>query len=119
MIAVNGGTEDNLQGNKYYTSSELTSIYDDSMADTYVIGEDKSSVAGHNSTMIAGPNQTWNTADNFDGATDADGNPIDLKDVMVSGTVNPQVTYSYQNAVGNTISKTVAIHVVARQIYLT
>ncbi|QHO67991.1 bacterial Ig-like domain-containing protein [Pediococcus pentosaceus] len=89
------------------------------MAGTYVIGEDKSSVAGHNSTMIAGPNQTWNTADNFDGATDADGNPIDLKDVMVSGTVNPQVTYSYQNAVGNTISKTVAIHVVARQIYLT
>ncbi|MEM1475030.1 bacterial Ig-like domain-containing protein, partial [Pediococcus pentosaceus] len=79
-------------------------------------------VDGHDSTIIAGPNSKWSASDNFDGGTDADGNPIDFKDVKVSGTVNPQVagdyqvTYSYTDAYGNTASKTVTVHVVASQV---
>jgi surface protein len=121
-VAVNGGTEDNPQGDKYYTSSELTGIYEGSMADTYVIGEDKSSIAGHDSTIIAGPNSQWNPSDNFDNATGIDGSPLDFSKVIVTGTVDPttpgdyEITYSYIDEVGKTVSDTVTVHVVASQV---
>nr|WP_325070683.1 BspA family leucine-rich repeat surface protein [Pediococcus pentosaceus] len=55
-VAVAGGNENNPYGAKYYTSTDLMAAYNSSMSDTYVIGEDKSSIAGHDSTIIAGPN---------------------------------------------------------------
>jgi hypothetical protein len=55
---------------------------------TVTVVASPASVDGHDSTITAGPNQKWNPANNFDGATDAKGNPVDLEDVKVDGTVD-------------------------------
>ncbi|MGR6686362.1 bacterial Ig-like domain-containing protein [Furfurilactobacillus rossiae] len=85
------------------------------------VAASKISVSGHDSSLIAGPNTTWTPADNFDGATDISGNPLQINDVKITGNVNPQmpgdysVTYSYVDSQGNSISKTVTVHVTASQ----
>ena len=85
------------------------------------VAASKISVSGHDSSLIAGPNTTWTPADNFDGATDISGNPLQINDVKVTGNVNPRmpgdysVTYSYVDSQGNSISKTIAVHVTASQ----
>ncbi|GKT03770.1 bacterial Ig-like domain-containing protein [Furfurilactobacillus entadae] len=85
----------------------------------------KASVTGHDSNLIAGPNTKWQASDNFDGATDANGNPVTLNNVSVSGTVNPQVpgdyavTYSYTDTQGNVVSKIVTVHVTASKASVT
>jgi LPXTG-motif cell wall-anchored protein len=130
-IAVNGGTEDDPKGDQVYTSDELMAAYDGStMGDTYVIAPDKSSVEGHDSTVTAGPNQKWNPADNFTGATDIYGNPITVDDVKVMvedadglpcDTVDEtqpgdyQVTYYYKDEFGTVFTSIVTVHVIASQ----
>lgn len=59
----------------------------------------QSSISGHDSTIKEG--DTWNPADNFDGAKDADGKDIAFDDVTVTGSVDTSkpgeyhVTYTY------------------------
>ena len=61
--------------------------------------KNQTSVDAHNSTLYTG--DTWNAQDNFDGAKDRDGNPVNFQDVQVTGTVDTaqpgkyKVTYSY------------------------
>ncbi|MYV17497.1 bacterial Ig-like domain-containing protein [Furfurilactobacillus milii] len=89
------------------------------------VAASKISVSGHDSSLIAGPNTTWTPADNFDGATDISGKPLQLNDVKVTGSVNPQVAgdysviYSYVDSQGNNVSKTVAVHVLNSQASVT
>lgn len=72
------------------------------------------------STLIIGPNTTWNAEDNFTDAKDYYGNDLTLADMTVTGdTVDPttagtyQVTYSYTDATGKTVSKTITVTVEA------
>ena len=59
----------------------------------------KVEVNAHDSTLYTG--DTWNAQDNFDGAKDKNGNPVNFQDVQVTGTVDTtqpgkyKVTYSY------------------------
>ncbi|MCT0163010.1 bacterial Ig-like domain-containing protein [Lactiplantibacillus pentosus] len=61
----------------------------------------------------------WSAKDNFDSATDVDGTPIDLADVAVESTVNPEVvgqykvTYSFTDQQGKLRSIEVPVEVLA------
>lgn len=78
-------------------------------------------IVAHDSTIIAGPKQVWHANDNFDSATNSDKSQLDLKDITVSGTVDPSrvadypVTYTFEDTVGNQITKEIIVHVVASQ----
>nr|WP_256470367.1 bacterial Ig-like domain-containing protein [Fructobacillus americanaquae] len=69
--------------------------------------------------MVAGPNTKWTPGDNFTGATDENGQPVDLSKVTVSGNVDTQtpgsypVTYTYTDGSGNVFTQTVTITVAA------
>ena len=111
-------------GNNIWTSDELVANYNGSTDSDWYVWQPRvsqASIEGHDSTIVAGPDSKWSASDNFDGGTDADGNPLDLNEVTVKGTVNPQVagdyqvTYSYTDGYGNTVSKTVTVHVIASQ----
>ncbi|MCM6792870.1 BspA family leucine-rich repeat surface protein [Pediococcus pentosaceus] len=121
-VAVAGGNENNPYGAKYYTSTDLMAAYNSSMSDTYVIGEDKSSIAGHDSTIIAGPNSKWTSSDNFSSGTGIDGSPLDFSKVVVGGTVdtetpgNYDVSYTYTDEAGKEVMDTITVHVVASQV---
>ncbi|MDT7039436.1 bacterial Ig-like domain-containing protein [Lactiplantibacillus pentosus] len=62
---------------------------------------------------------TWSEKDNFDGATDVDGTPIDLADVDITSTVDPEkvgqykVTYSFTDQQGELRSVEVPVEVLA------
>ncbi|UWF34402.1 bacterial Ig-like domain-containing protein [Pediococcus acidilactici] len=122
-VTVKGNVNPQVPGN-YEVTYSYTDAYGNTVSKTITVHVVKSeaSINGHDSTLIAGPNSKWTASDNFDGATDAEGNPVDLKDVTVKGSVNPQVpgdyevTYSYTDAYGNTINKTITIHVIASQV---
>ncbi|MBQ0836523.1 bacterial Ig-like domain-containing protein [Lactiplantibacillus pentosus] len=61
----------------------------------------------------------WSEKDNFDGATDVDGTPIDLADVDVTSTVDPKtvgqykVTYSFTDQQGQLRKADVKVEVLA------
>ncbi|MCT3306372.1 DUF5011 domain-containing protein, partial [Lactiplantibacillus pentosus] len=61
----------------------------------------------------------WSEKDNFDGATDVDGTPIDLADVDITSTVDPEkvgqykVTYSFTDQQGELRSVEVPVEVLA------
>ncbi|MBU7476472.1 bacterial Ig-like domain-containing protein [Lactiplantibacillus pentosus] len=61
----------------------------------------------------------WSAKDNFDGATDVDGTPIDLADVDITSTVDPEkvgqykVTYSFTDQQGELRSVEVPVEVLA------
>jgi len=81
----------------------------------------KVTLAAKDTTVIAGPQATWSAADNFVSATDADGQPLSVTDVQVTGKVDAtktgdyQITYSYTGTDGKQVTKTVTVHVVASQ----
>ncbi|EOG9807295.1 BspA family leucine-rich repeat surface protein [Listeria monocytogenes] len=96
---VGSGTVDKPKGSFVGTATELMSTYDGStMADTYVWQPSLLEVNVKNSTLMVG--DTWNPADNFLSA-DNTGNPVDFKDITVTGSVNTtqpgiySVDYSY------------------------
>ncbi|HAO5758261.1 TPA: BspA family leucine-rich repeat surface protein [Listeria monocytogenes] len=96
---VGSGTVDKPKGSFVGTSIELMSTYDGStMADTYVWQPSLLEVKVQDSTLMVG--DTWNPADNFLSA-DNTGNPVDFKDITVTGSVNTtqpgiySVDYSY------------------------
>ncbi|EHC6329148.1 hypothetical protein JSZ18_001634 [Listeria monocytogenes] len=96
---VSSGTVDKPKGSFVGTSIELMSTYDGStMADTYVWQPSLLEVKVQDSTLMVG--DTWNPADNFLSA-DNTGNPVDFKDITVTGSVDTtqpgvySVDYSY------------------------
>lgn len=85
-------------------------------SEIYVI-EPKTELNTSNSTLVAGPDTTWFPEDNFNGAKDENGNDIPISEVIVNGSVNPQVPgeypikYTYTDKVGNTVTKIVIVTV--------
>ncbi|EJU4176934.1 BspA family leucine-rich repeat surface protein [Listeria monocytogenes] len=99
---VGSGTVDRPKGSFVGTAMELMTQYNGStMADTYVWQPVLAPVAVNvkDSTLMQGG--TWNPADNFVAATDSAGDPVDFKDITVTGSVDTTqsgvytVTYSY------------------------
>ncbi|HAC4846461.1 TPA_asm: BspA family leucine-rich repeat surface protein [Listeria monocytogenes] len=97
---VGTGTVDNPKGSFIGTATELMSTYDGStMADTYVWQPMLLEVNVQDSVLMVG--DTWDPEDNFLGALDNAENPVDFKDITVTGSVDttqPGVTtvdYSY------------------------
>lgn len=78
----------------------------------------QSTIAAHDSTLTVG--DTWNAKDNFVSATDLDYSDVDFSTVKVDGTVDTSkagdytITYSFVDKGGNTISKTITVHVKAK-----
>ncbi|TYU72468.1 BspA family leucine-rich repeat surface protein [Listeria monocytogenes] len=96
---IGSGTVNDPKGVFVGTATDLMSTYDGStMADTYVWQPTLLEVNVQDSTLMVG--DTWNPADNFLSA-DNTGNPVDFKDVTVTGSVNTtqpgiySVDYSY------------------------
>lgn len=77
----------------------------------------KASIITKDTELIAGPNTKWQASDNFSGAFDQEGKPVDFKDIQVDGTVDTtkagsyKITYSYTDATGNIISNTATVTV--------
>ena len=99
-VAFNGvqvtGSVDTTQPGKY----KIIYTCDDAQKEIEVtVLQNQTSVEAHNSTLYTG--DTWTAQDNFDGAKDRDGNPVNFQDVQVTGTVDTtqpgkyKVTYSY------------------------
>ncbi|EEO6758871.1 LPXTG cell wall anchor domain-containing protein [Listeria monocytogenes] len=57
----------------------------------YVINQ--TSIEAHNTTLYTG--DTWNAKDNFDKATDRDGNSVTFQDIQVTGQVNTKKAGKY------------------------
>ncbi|EKZ3831035.1 BspA family leucine-rich repeat surface protein [Listeria monocytogenes] len=96
---VGNGTVNDPKGVFAGTATELMSTYDGStMADTYVWQPTLLEVNVQDSVLMVG--DTWNPADNFLSA-DNTGNPVEFKDIIVTGSVNTtqpgvySVDYSY------------------------
>ncbi|ELC2202389.1 BspA family leucine-rich repeat surface protein [Listeria monocytogenes] len=97
---VGSGTVDKPKGSFIGTATELMSTYDGStMADTYVWQPMLIEVKVQDSVLMVG--DTWNPEDNFLSALDNAENPVDFKDITVTGSVDTTqpglytVTYSY------------------------
>ncbi|EAE7309132.1 BspA family leucine-rich repeat surface protein [Listeria monocytogenes] len=97
---VGSGTVNKPKGSFIGTATELMSNYTGStMADTYVWQPILLEVNVQDSILMVG--DTWNPEDNFLSALDSVGDPVDFKDITVTGSVDttqPGVTtvdYSY------------------------
>ncbi|MBC1926000.1 BspA family leucine-rich repeat surface protein [Listeria innocua] len=97
---VGNGTVDKPKGTFIGTANELMSTYDGStMADTYVWQPVLLEVNVQDSVLMVG--DIWNPEDNFLSALDNAENPVDFKDITVTGSVDTTqpglytVTYSY------------------------
>ncbi|EPM5620899.1 BspA family leucine-rich repeat surface protein, partial [Listeria monocytogenes] len=97
---VGTGTVDKPKGSFVGTATELMSNYTGStMADTYVWQPMLIEVNVQDSILMVG--DTWNPEDNFLSALDNAENPVDFKDITVTGSVDTTqpglytVTYSY------------------------
>lgn len=77
--------------------------------------KDKSSLNVHDS--IINENDIWQAQKNFTSGVNGQGDPIEFIDLDVSGTVNTSVPgdykiiYTYEDSLGNTISKSVTVTV--------
>ncbi|MFT8728321.1 MAG: bacterial Ig-like domain-containing protein [Liquorilactobacillus ghanensis] len=115
------GTVDPTKAGKY----EITYSYTDGAGNqisktiTVTVVASKAAIDAKDSTIIAGPNTKWDEEDNFTSATDENGNPLQISDLTVTGSVDPtkpgkyEITYSYTDGAGNQISKTITVTVVA------
>ncbi|EJU4176924.1 BspA family leucine-rich repeat surface protein [Listeria monocytogenes] len=97
---VGSGTVDKPKGSFIGTANELMSTYDGStMADTYVWQPVLLEVNVQDSVLMVG--DIWNPEDNFLSALDNAENPVDFKDITVTGSVDTTqpglytVMYSY------------------------
>ncbi|EHT9627578.1 BspA family leucine-rich repeat surface protein [Listeria monocytogenes] len=97
---VGSGTVDKPKGSFIGTAMELMSTYDGStMADTYVWQPMLIEVNVQDSILMAG--DTWKPEDNFLSALDNAENPVNFKDITVTGSVDTTqpglytVAYSY------------------------
>ena len=108
-----------------FTAAELMQLYNDTstaVADTYVWQKDQTNVTVHDSVVDQSGQNTWNAADNFDSATDANGLSVAVTDSTVTGQVDTtipgtyQVTYSILNTAGNAVKAIATVKVVASQV---
>ncbi|EHD1395335.1 TPA: BspA family leucine-rich repeat surface protein [Listeria monocytogenes] len=97
---VGSGTVNKPKGSFIGTATELMSNYTGStMADTYVWQPILLEVNVQDSILMVGG--TWNPANNFLSALDSVGDPVDFKDITVTGSVDMtqpgvyQADYSY------------------------
>ncbi|EBF5184154.1 BspA family leucine-rich repeat surface protein [Listeria monocytogenes] len=97
---VGNGTVDKPKGSFIGVAIELMYTYDGStMADTYVWQPILLEVNVQASILMVG--DTWNPEDNFLSSLDSAGDPVDFKDITVTGSVDTTqpgvytVTYSY------------------------
>lgn len=81
----------------------------------------KASIDAGDSTIIAGPKTIWNPKDNFISAKDQNGDAVDDKNVVVTGTVDATkigkypITYSYTDENSNQVSKVITVNVIASE----
>ncbi|MBC1910459.1 BspA family leucine-rich repeat surface protein, partial [Listeria innocua] len=113
---VGSGTVNKPKGSFIGTATELMSNYTGStMADTYVWQPILLEVNVQDSILMVG--DTWNPEDNFLSALDSVGDPVDFKDITVTGSVDTtqpgayKVDYSY-DGVTSTATITVLAPVV-------
>ncbi|EAC7083896.1 BspA family leucine-rich repeat surface protein [Listeria monocytogenes] len=113
---VGSGTVNKPKGSFIGTATELMSTYDGStMADTYVWQPMLIEVNVQDSVLMVG--DTWKPEDNFLSALDNAENPVDFKDITVTGSVDTtqpgvyKVDYSY-DGVTSTATITVLAPVV-------
>ena len=89
---------------------------------TIYVAKAQSGLVVKDSQLIAGPQTDWQPADNFVSATDANGKPLNVTDLKVTGSVDPtksgdyKVTYAYIDVYGNESTKTITVHVIASQL---
>ncbi|MFR1820837.1 MAG: bacterial Ig-like domain-containing protein, partial [Lactococcus petauri] len=106
------GTVDNTKPGKYDITYEFNGV---SKTVTVTVLPIQTSIDAHDSTIYVG--DAWKAEDNFDSATDKDGNPIDFSKVNVTGTVDNtkpgkyDITYEF-----NGVSKTVTVTVLEKLI---
>ena len=106
------GTVDNTRPGKYDITYEFNGV---SKTVTVTVLPVQTSIDAHDSTIYVG--DAWKAEDNFDSATDKDGNPIDFSKVNVTGTVDNtkpgkyDITYEF-----NGVSKTVTVTVLEKLI---
>lgn len=118
------GTVDATKLGKYPIKYSYTDENSNKVSKTITVNviPSKVSIDAKDSTIVAGPDTTWKSADNFTSATDQDGNPIKIEQVNVEGTVDTltpgdyKITYSYTDQQGNKVSKTITVSVVAGRL---
>ncbi|WP_164508185.1 bacterial Ig-like domain-containing protein [Lapidilactobacillus wuchangensis] len=87
----------------------------------------KAAITTNESTIIAGPNATWQASDGLLSATDANGQPLTINDLTVTGAdqIDPEVPgtylvgYHYTDQAGNELTQTASVKVVASAASLT
>ncbi|PHA05939.1 hypothetical protein COE65_26515, partial [Bacillus sp. AFS051223] len=97
------GTVDATKLGKYPIKYSYTDENSNKVSKTITVNviPSKVSIDAKDSTIVAGPDTTWKSADNFISATDQDGKPIKIEQVNVEGTVDTltpgdyEITYSY------------------------
>ncbi len=118
------GTVDATKLGKYPIKYSYTDENSNKVSKTITVNviPSKVSIDAKDSTIVAGPDTTWKSADNFISATDQDGKPIKIEQVNVEGTVDTltpgdyEITYSYTDQQGNKVSKTITVSVVAGRL---
>jgi len=103
----------------YQVTYSYTDANGNAASKTITVTVAKSAVAVDASDTTITQGQAWTAADSFKGAMDAAGNTVDWKDVTVTGAdaVNTkvpgdyQVAYSYTDAYGNSVEKTITVTV--------
>ena len=120
-VMVTGAVDSKTPGT-YAVTYRYTDEYGNPAAKTIqvTVVASKVSVEAHDISLIQG--QSWQSTDNLEAATDATGDAVDLKDVMVTGTVDSKtpgtysVVYRYTDAYGNQAAKTIQVTVVASKV---
>ncbi|MFC4652413.1 BspA family leucine-rich repeat surface protein [Lactococcus nasutitermitis] len=117
---IGDGTADAPKGSNIWTSQELMTNYTGAadQVDTYVWQPalQTPTITTQDITIDAG--SAWTPEDNFVSATDEYGNPLTLDDLVITSTVDTaapgtyNVTYSYTDVEGDTVSQTATITVV-------
>ncbi|MBS9335850.1 mucin-binding protein [Fructobacillus papyrifericola] len=100
-----------------------TTVSEDSGSSSYTVkytkNANQATLNVQDSTIVSGPNASWNAADNFLKAVNSDGSTVNLSDVKVDGTVDVKtpgeydVTYSYTDKNGKLQKQTAKVTVMA------
>ncbi len=123
QITVDGQVDLQTPGTYQVTYRYLDSARNErTQTATIYVAKAQSGLVVKDSQLIAGPQTDWQPADNFVSATDANGKPLNVTDLKVTGSVDPtksgdyKVTYAYTDAYGNESTKTITVHVIASQL---
>ncbi len=122
-LNINGNVDPTKPGTYYVTYSYTDEAGNTvSATATITVVASQANIKVKDLTLIIGSNTKWQAGDNFISATDANGNPLRLSDLTITGNVDLtkpgtyKVTYSYTDAAGNVVSATAIITVVKAPI---